>query len=504
MSLAASLLALASLLPVPIQDDDPAPGLATLKGRFLLPDGAPAAGVALEVSGWVANQGRLLEFGQPARWANPTGTTDADGRFELRFAPPRAYQFVLSGALEGHGSVSWRWGQVLPGETKDLGDTTLLRTGTIVGRIVDAQGNTLVRNWRVSAEAPGDRLGTGRDSTRVSASVDPETGEFRLEGVPARRVTVRARAGGGVHTDTVTVVVVPAGEAAVELTYDGPNLDRRITVVHFSRPFYTYEPASESITLIDAQGRRRTAVHVQGSSQSEAFDDLPDGEYRVEIDDPLYEPWSKDRVRPGDRVNAHLKGAASLAVKVVHDETGALVQRYGLRVTFPRSNSTPNEFELVPDGGTPPVGGLFEGMIPTDIVLILRLPGRAPERFEVTGLERGEQRAVELRLGAVRPVTVQVVDDTGAPVAETRVERTPGAVAGMPKGMSRMTHEGRVPNLEEAYETAANGRFLTGGLSGTHTFRVRLGKLFQQFVAVSFGAVEMAESSLERCLGCDS
>lgn len=477
--LARTLIALTALLSAlaAAQDDDPGfKKPAVLQGRFLLPDGSPAAGVALGVHGWGGNQDRILEFGEPKDWVDPTGETDGEGRFALRFVPPRAYQFVLDGNLDGYAEASWRWGEIALGEIKDLGDITLVPAGTVVATILDRDGNVLTKGWTVTAETPFSGRGIGgRDQTRVWGRVDPDTGEVRLAGVPAGRVNVSGRNGGGVDTNEVALEIVPGIENFVELVYDGPNLDRRITVVHFSRPFYTYGPESSSIKLIAPDGTTRTARHVQGSSQSEAFDDLADGVYRVEIDDPLYEFWSKDDVRPGERVDARLKGASTLKVEVVDAETGRPIPRFGLRVVFQESNSWPNEFELVPDGSIPPADGLFEGLLPVAMTLVVRPEGRPEQRAVLDTLVRDEVREVRVEVGAAGARLVgRIVDSSGAPLEGATVEWTPGEVAGVPKGMSASGRNGRLPNLEESYRSDREGRFQVAGAgAGKHTFRAR-------------------------------
>ncbi|MDF1799581.1 MAG: hypothetical protein P1V81_10425, partial [Planctomycetota bacterium] len=74
-------------------------GRARLFGRFLLPGGAPAAGVVVKLHGMEGNTERALEHGLPADWHDPATTTAEDGTFELRLDPPRAFQFFLDASL---------------------------------------------------------------------------------------------------------------------------------------------------------------------------------------------------------------------------------------------------------------------------------------------------------------------------------------------------------------------------------------------------------------------
>lgn len=56
---ASRLLLVPLLAPLALAQDEPPSPEAVLRGRFLLPDGSPAAGVDLAVRGWQANQERL-------------------------------------------------------------------------------------------------------------------------------------------------------------------------------------------------------------------------------------------------------------------------------------------------------------------------------------------------------------------------------------------------------------------------------------------------------------
>jgi hypothetical protein len=190
----------------------PPDALAELRGRFLLPGGAPAAGVALKVNGWEANDERVVQFGRPKAWSNPTGTSGPDGRFALRFDPPRAYQFTLAATLAGHADTSWRWSEIAPGSTVDLGDVQLFAGGTVRARVVDSAGRTLVQGWRIYAEGgvPGGRE-SARQQTGVSDVPDAASGTALLTGLPPGPVKLTA------HSDLANwidgpVVDVRAGE----------------------------------------------------------------------------------------------------------------------------------------------------------------------------------------------------------------------------------------------------------------------------------------------------
>lgn len=165
----------------------PAP---TLCGRFLLPDGTPAVGVDLYVLGRAADPDRVRRFGLPFDWVTPTGETGVDGRFALRFDPPRAFAFELRGRLAGYANAWRRRSEIAPGETVDLGDVVLERPGSVEGAIVDVEGNALAQSgWLVHALAdpPAEDL-----ELLGHALPDRETGRFQIEGLPPRAVRLGA------------------------------------------------------------------------------------------------------------------------------------------------------------------------------------------------------------------------------------------------------------------------------------------------------------------------
>lgn len=479
MKLIPSLVLLAALAtaeehaPKQLSQDDPR---ATVTGRFLLPDGSAASSVAIKLHGWVSGQERKIEYGLPDNWSDLATTADADGRFELRFDPPQAFQFTLDCKLARHAEASWRWGRLRPGEVMDLGDVSLAEAGTIVGRVVDSGGEVPSGFWMVYADSSLEQEGPGGDRTRVMAPADPRTGEFRLEGLPPGRVELKAHSQIANWVDGPTVRVRANEVTEAEIVYDGPDNRRRIVVIPFSDPFYTHDPAPESIKLIAADGTERTAVHVEGSSQSEAFDDLPDGLYRVEIDDPLFEFWSRDRVRPGRRVEARLTGAATIELEVVDGETGHPIPRYGLRVVFHGPQGSPTGFELLSDNSIPPAKGVFSGILATPLRLIVRLEGRSVHQVEVEDLMRGDRRSLRVEVNRATRLVGRVLDAAGVPLAGVEVQRTTGTVAGLPKNVTGYGRSGPRRNLDETYETDRDGRFVaTGGAVGMQTFRVSLG-----------------------------
>ena len=125
--------------------------IVRVTGRLLLPSGAPAQGAALRLHGWSGNEERRERHGLPEDWQDVETTTDADGSFELRFAPPLAFSFVLDATLDGHVELSWRWFELSPGTHEDLGEHRFAPAASIVGRVLDEEGEPTGVEWRIIA-----------------------------------------------------------------------------------------------------------------------------------------------------------------------------------------------------------------------------------------------------------------------------------------------------------------------------------------------------------------
>ncbi len=423
-----------TVVAAPTPDELPQPAkradLAELRGRFLLPDGRPATGVALEVRGWQANFERVIKHGLPNDWRNLDASTDDDGRFALAFDPPLAFQFTLSAKLADHASVSWRWSALPAREVTDVGEVTLQRAGGVRGRVVDAKGAPVPGDWRVYGESLAKGEFEGRDTTRVSALTDASTAEFALEGLPPGGVELKlhSRLANWINGPRITV---RAGEDVMaDIVYDGPDNSRRIVVVTFHKPFHVFSNPVSGSTVLRGTGEERVAEKIAGSSQSWSFEDLEPGAYDIEIRDPFFEPWIQRGVRTGTSVNANLRASGAVRLSVL-DPQGRAVDDYRLRVWFPQERQSPDgssysfspsEFELRQAGAPAPEGGLWRGMIPAGVALNSPLAGvegfqgaqtrKSPSAFvlrvNVAGYATAEARVEALGVGETREVQVQL------------------------------------------------------------------------------------------------
>ncbi len=395
--------------------------LAEIRGRFLLAGGTPAAGTRFEIEGWKGNQERVLEFGEPDDWVDPTGSTDEDGRFSIRFDPPRAYQFTFEAKTPGYAGAEWRWGEILPGSVLDLGEVQLPRGATIEGRIVDPQGRLQPgQKWLVYAASIGLGRHEGRDETQVIAPVDPETGVFRAEDVWPGLTSLKAYSRVAKWLEGPRVLAISGETITADIVYGGPDNSRRITVTTFCALFHVMNaPAPEHIRLHGAGEDPLLARKIAGSSQSFSFDELEPGKYTIEIDDPRYEPWSSQGVEPGTEVSARLTGSSALLLHVL-DAENQPSERFELRVTFRNVNFWPREFE-VHDGSDGLRDRLFAGLFPGDYTLEARCEDGRSGFVEVDSLAAGETRPVTIRLASTASVSGRVLHPDGQPVAGVEI-----------------------------------------------------------------------------------
>ena len=449
---------LATLACLPVAQDDPEP--CHIHGVLVDESGQPVAGATVSISGWGANNDREREFGRPKNWTNPPPvTTEDDGQFSFQFVPPQAFQFVVDVEAPGKGSIGWRWGRVKHGEELDLGRSVLEPAAILTGYIVDGDGALLVDGWRVSAwHSWNSRIG-GRSSQGEHTTVDPETGRFRIDGLPPGELRVTAQRG-STHIPEAKIVTKVGEDTELVLRYEGPDVNRRLVVTVFSRPFYPFEPAPGTVHAVGGDGTKHPLVPAPGRANDWHVLDLEPGPYRIEFTDPRFEDFTIEELRTGGTGRAMLKGSAALRVAVVDGDTGDPVTDYALDVGFTNVNFSPSTFRVREADTALPLGGLYHGIVPGNVELTVMAEGWPDARAEVVGLEPGETRDVEVRLTRGLTLEGRVVGAEGQPLADVEVQLTRGKFPGHDdpdRGSSvSHTHVDGVPmRVEIAYRDAA-------------------------------------------------
>lgn len=352
-------------------------GLARIFGQLIDADGAPLADASVKFAGFAANPERVRKHGMPAGWHDIELGTDAQGRFEIRFDPPPAFQFSLKLKAERHAGSSWRWSEFEPGKELDLGIVQLALAGSIRGVLVDAAGQPCRGSWRVSANwAAGYR----DERMPVGASTTPDalSGEFLLNGLAPGLWKLNASTALASNVEGPRVEVLEGQESEARFVYSGPALDRTIVVRMQTQPYHGFAaPKAEVQLLRGNEPIPAASADPRQNSGQQRFEDLEPGSYLARIDHPAYLPWREDGIQPGSLVTARLKGNARVQLRVVDDASGEPLSRYELRTRFEMANFSPNEFELLKADAPPPADGLFEGLVPGQQTLLVRVPGYA-------------------------------------------------------------------------------------------------------------------------------
>jgi hypothetical protein len=409
---------------VAVTEPQEQPSLAELRGRMLDADGAPLAGVTLELRGAAGNQELVQKYGEPKDWADRETQSDAEGHFRFVFDPPLAFQFFMDARAPGFARVSWRFFQLPPAQVTDVGDVRMPRSGSIRGRVVDERGAPVTGPWNVHAWSAWKPEGAGADMSSARTRTEAERAEFLLEGLPPGPASLRAHSNMTNWIDGPVVEVKPGEELVADIVYRGPDNSRRITVTTFNRPFHVFSnPEPGTLKLLGADGTTRVAERVAGSSQSWSFEDLPPGTYTAQIDDPRFLPWSEAGLSPGQTAKAQLVGASAIALTVL-GEDGAPVEPYRMRLRYRNVTFQPDTFELRRAEAAAPAHGTYSALVPGECSVIVEAAGYASGSVDVDALAAGETRAVEMRLSRGSTVSGTVLDGSAA-VANALVELVP-------------------------------------------------------------------------------
>lgn len=448
---------------------------ALFKGRVFWEDGSPAVRVSVRLHGWWGNRRRPDPVAEA--WKDGETLTDDEGRFSLRFTPPTGFQFSADIRGVGHARARWRWSSVPAGETKDVGDVRLRRSGVVSGMIVDADGRAVRGRWTIYADGP--RLaGEDREGARELIHLDERATSFRVEGLPAGPVTFTAWAPGVGSIEEKTVTVRAGQEMSTTLRYAGADPARQISLSVRTRSlFRAVAPLEGTIRLLSRGEEIALAKKVPKRVSDWVFEDVPPGEYDVVVDSPAYLPFRRAGVRPGDALRMRLVGSAALQVIVTDSATGKAVEDYALRVRYGGHVVATDHVTLRRRGVPLPDGGVYAGLVPGNVTVVVDAEGWPLAEVDVPSLQGNIVRPVEIGLGRGRVVggvvrrgdLAQVVP--GVEVALYRIiEGAPG------------TPSMSVPRWTRS---DAKGRFVfTGVPKGTWLLCCREGELVTKAVRV--------------------
>ena len=252
--------------------------------------------------------------------------------------------------------------------------------------------------WRITYTPSGaDPADTGLLPSTVYA--DLATGLFRIDEAMPGPVSLEAISDQAEAIPGPVIRVVSGQETRYDFVYRGPDLASRI-VVTVEFPVGHGGGIHEDIRVAaqDELGGAWSARRLQSGGVRFAFDDLPDGQYEIEVKSERCSIWSKTGVRPGESVKAPLDGSASLSLVVVDEETGSLIDTYGVETRY--EGEPPSTWKRVTYGRRfePEKGDILRRLVPPVCTLVFDAEGFLGKEVRVDDLRHGERRELRVEL----------------------------------------------------------------------------------------------------------
>jgi hypothetical protein len=230
----------------------------------------------------------------------------------------------------------------------------------------------------------------------------------------------------------VAMLLAPRATAAGSSSSSSEFAGGRIQLTIDTHPIYISAPALESLTLSGANIRPRHPSEDTERVLDVVFDDLPDGEYTLKVDDPLFEPVTLEHLRPGSgRTLLALRGRSAISIHVVDAANGEPIERYGVEALLARESFSRESSRWAKAPAREPTaimsraslfelrepmqrkrGGddVFRAIPPANYTLIVRTLERAPMFVPVPDLRAGEVRKLSVAMVAGGSVSGRVID----------------------------------------------------------------------------------------------
>jgi len=481
----------------PIVKIESVPAAGVVRGRVLLPDGAPAGGVRIRFAG---SAGRRSS---PSKVHMFEDDTESDGCYALEIDADSSLEGSLYASRDGFATAAWHGVSTAPGEATDLGTYTLVAAGSLVVQVTDLEGAPLAAGYRVEVEYEFIELHPRHLDSLRHEKLDPATGLARFSDLPPGRPKVSLDH--EAMPEKVTKAVTIEAGAETRLGFEAPSHDpgRRILMRVYGRmgrmggrriPVKNrqdhFHPIPSSIQLRGVDGIAGAPTKLEGVRGSFVFEDLdPSGSYTLEITDPCFAPTRIQEIAAGSEVELCCYGSAAIALEVYDARGGVEVDDYDLRMDAPDALFSPHTWTLRERGSERPEGGVYDGLLPTcpeawseedsrsrcwsstsstirmprTVVLMIGAADLPEQRFEVQDLAPGETRHVRVDLRAGGRIEGVVLRPDGVtPAAGVEVELTRGELAGHSRtdGGNAWFRGRELPAITETTESDETGRFL--------------------------------------------
>ncbi len=462
---------------------------AVVRGRLLLPDGAPATGVTVKLEAYPQEPQGAGPRARIEEVRSCEAQTTSSGAFELRIELDGGYRASVVQHSERFVSNGWRGVDLGPGVSLDLDALTLLRSGSVRVVLVDGADAPLdATGWSVSLSSDVQIPGQSRPGFSMSQGFGAGASEVTLTRVAPASTVVKLTHPLLRDELLAQVVVVADEQAEVTVRYDGPSPSTCLVVELRTREFGVTPDTSHVRLLRDAE--TALASDRYGPVGPFYFSGLAPGAYEVECTDPNFRPF-RAICKTGEEHRFDVVGAASLEVLVVDEASGADLALTALELapalrrfasgmmTQPR----PFEVELDPDAASV----LIENLLPGEYGYTLTTAEYGEKRGRIDALLAGVTTKLRVEVGEETGasdglVGVVVTVGDGAPVGDVLVQVTRGERAGHDLGPNThmMDKQGPVPSIHAKTRTDEAGRFTFADLDpGQWTLRVNQGPWFQ-------------------------
>ncbi len=405
---------------VPSSRDTPPPDTrAVVQGRFVDGAGHPVAGVHVEL-----RAEEIVEFNlvsRPLVGDDIEATSDGEGRFTLRVAPPSTYRFSLGWSTSAWFPGDRELGPLEPAAVRDVGALRLLTTASARVRVVAADGHVMGAGWTISAK-PRE---ADAQSRILHADVPDAEGVYLLPQLSEGRWSFDAEHAAGVSTKETDFELSGGGPNEITLRYVGDDPATVLTVDVRARFLRWPHMSPDAITLRGPGIEALHPVAVPRANSQFSFHGLSTADYVVRIDDPRYELLESAPVRPGTSLIARLRGNARVRLHVVDGADAAWTQPIRVLVRGLEPGSL-NHIDT--DGIELTVRDQIEGAeltyaLPSEPMrLCVQSPGTSPVVFELTDLAPGETRTLVARMTSGTRISGRAVDsDHTTPLRDASV-----------------------------------------------------------------------------------
>lgn len=311
-------------------------------------------------------------------------------------------------------------------------------TATVRGRLLDYRGDPILSHWSVDLQWA--EMSTPSNVPRPDISDSEPSEHFEITSVPPGKWRLRAR---NQLFDLATMELQLApGEVREVVVRQTNTRDARseLTLIALSQRPLMPAPSRDHIRLVHPGGTLQAPDPKNSTDHDNAlrFSHLDASAYRLEINDPRYEPWAADDLHPGQKpIQAVLRGTSAVRFVVTDALRSTVIEDFAIELRQHRSaepgggsSSRGSSTSSARRAFSKHPGGVlhFDALVAGDLRFAVEAPGYPLRLIEVVQLTVGETRTVELAMHAGITVRGIVRTLSGTPIENARLAVSPLAV----------------------------------------------------------------------------